>query len=298
MPKGINFSIIVPTHDRPQLLQLCLSAIARLNYPAEQFEVIIVDDGSKQASDPIISRFNTRLNLHLLKQSNAGPASARNLGAEHATGDYFAFTDDDCMPTRDWLWRLAESLRNKPDVAVCGKTLNFDDQNAFSIADQLISDYLVSHYNRDPENALFALGNNLAISREHYHGLEGFNADFVTGEDREFCYRLRKMNLRLIHEPRAVVFHAHPLTLKTFFQRHYSYGKGSCRYHRRCGGEDHFFYKLEPLSFYANLIKYPFMTLQKPHATLITGMLIVSQSAICLGFANELYRERIPKASD
>ncbi len=292
------FSIVVPTYNRPFFLRLCLSAMARLNYPTNRFEIIVVDDGGKADLTPIIQNLKKRLNLRLIRQSNGGPASARNLGAEHANGDFLAFTDDDCAPTQDWLRCLASSLESNPKAAVCGKTLNSCVENIFSTTNQLISDYLIGRFNRNPKNASFAFGNNLAISRNLYHHMGGFNKDFTTGEDREFCYRLRKMSLQLIYEPQAVVLHAHDLTLKTLFQQHYAYGVGSCRYHRRCRNDDQLLLKLESPPFYFRLIKYPFKRLRKPQAALTMLIVVVSQFAILLGFLNELYFERRQKSSD
>jgi glycosyltransferase involved in cell wall biosynthesis len=65
-----------PLNNRPDRLRTCLEAIAKLDYPHADFEVIIVDDGSKMPLDPIVDRFKTQLDLKLLQQSNAGPASA------------------------------------------------------------------------------------------------------------------------------------------------------------------------------------------------------------------------------
>src|SRR4051794_19726519 len=101
------FSVIIPTRDRPEQLVACLRSLGALAYPRDRFEVIVVDDGSTTALEPIVGRSRGELHLALLKQSNAGPAAARNTGAAHAKGEFLAFIDDDCSPASDWLQALA-----------------------------------------------------------------------------------------------------------------------------------------------------------------------------------------------
>ena len=97
------FSIIIPTYNRPKQLVVCLESLADLEYPRDCFEVLVVDDGSEISLEPVIAPFHKRINLTLLKQTNAGPAAARNTGARQAKGDFLTFVDNDCKPASDWL---------------------------------------------------------------------------------------------------------------------------------------------------------------------------------------------------
>src|SRR5690242_16282570 len=98
----MRFSVVVPTYNRPQPLSRCLDALARLYYPREQFEVIVVDDGSTESLAALVKNFQERLDIRYLREEHAGPGMARNVGAAHARGEYLAFTDDDCAPCPDW----------------------------------------------------------------------------------------------------------------------------------------------------------------------------------------------------
>src|SRR5438552_18931735 len=102
-----RFSIIVPTYKRPAQLAACLQAIARLDYPRDGFEVIVVNDGSQAPPQALIASFKDRLDMTLLKQAHAGPGAARNTVAAKARGKSIAFTDDDCLPGPDWLRSVA-----------------------------------------------------------------------------------------------------------------------------------------------------------------------------------------------
>src|ERR1700674_3238284 len=113
-----SFSIVVPTYNRPGPLSQCLESIALIDYPADRFEVIVVDDGSHPSPCEIVARYGKRFPIRLLSKENGGPASARNFGARVARGDYLFFTDDDCRVERDLLRRLAVHLEHAPDAAI------------------------------------------------------------------------------------------------------------------------------------------------------------------------------------
>src|SRR5271170_7752963 len=102
-----DFSIVVPTYNRPRQLAACLAALARLDYPRDRFHVVVVDDGSASPMDTVIAAFRDRLDIECHRQANSGPGPARNRGARSAKGRILAFTDDDCAPHSDWLKTLA-----------------------------------------------------------------------------------------------------------------------------------------------------------------------------------------------
>ena len=99
-------SIIIPTFRRPTHLKVCLESFTRIDYPRNRFEVIVVDDGSPNPPKAVLADFSEQFDVSLLTTSHAGPAKARNRGAEIANGDILAFTDDDCEPAADWLMKM------------------------------------------------------------------------------------------------------------------------------------------------------------------------------------------------
>src|SRR5204862_2557922 len=103
-------------------LSRCLSALARLEYPKERFEVIVVDDGGAEDLTGIFDSFRDQLRLRHLRQTNAGPTAARNRGAEASVEQFLAFTDDDCAPLPDWPSRFAEALASDPGLLGRGTT--------------------------------------------------------------------------------------------------------------------------------------------------------------------------------
>lgn len=80
----MKFSLVIPTCNLPDQLPLCLDALARLNDPAEDFEVILADDGSDHPLDAVVAPFRRRICLSLVRLPHRGVAGARNGGVAAA----------------------------------------------------------------------------------------------------------------------------------------------------------------------------------------------------------------------
>jgi GT2 family glycosyltransferase len=280
------FSIIIPTYARPGQLATCLQSLARLDYPRDRFEVIVVDDGSETPPEAVVASFCGHLDVTLLKQAHAGPAAARNTGAAHARGRFLAFTDDDCAPALDWLQSLEARFARASDCAIGGRTLNALPDNPYSTASQLLIAYLYAYYNADSDRARFFASNNLAMPADRFHAIGGFDTTYTrtAAEDREFCDRWLHHGYRMTYAPEALVYHAHALKFHSFWRQHFNYGCGAFRFRqaraqRACGR-----IRLEPLSFYLNLLLYPFSQAQGWRAPLLAALLGVSQVANAVGF--------------
>jgi glycosyltransferase involved in cell wall biosynthesis len=274
------FSIVIPTYNRPKQLAACLQACGRLDYPHDRFEIIIVDDGSP---DPIEVHKKDGSNLPritCLRQFNAGPGSARNMGAQHARGDILAFTDDDCAPTKQWLRELAQSFKNAPTGLVGGQTVNGLVDNIFSIVSQMIIDEAYAYFLGRDSGLRFFASNNMAVSSKLFQESGGFDSSFRTSEDRDFCARWIRQGHPLVYTTRAIVHHYHQLTLTAFCRQHFSYGRGAYQFHRtraRCGPS---LLKPDP-RFYASVFRRA-LSGKKPLRT--TGLLGLWQIANLAGF--------------
>src|SRR5271170_8041344 len=87
----MDFSAIIPTYNRRELLQRTLQSV--LSQDQVEPEIIVVDDGSTDGTMEMLGTFAPR--VQTLRQTNRGPGAARNLGMTHASGDYIAFLDSD-----------------------------------------------------------------------------------------------------------------------------------------------------------------------------------------------------------
>ena len=280
------FSIIIPTYARPRQLAACLQALTRLAYPPQRFEAVVVDDGSENPLEGVVDPFRNQLNVILLSQPNAGPASARNTGASQAKGTFLAFTDDDCAPAPDWLKNFAKRFAATPDCAIGGRTLNRLPDNPFSTASQILIDYLYNYYNSDHNRAQFFASNNLALPKERFLEMGGFDTTFpcAAGEDRELCDRWLNHGRRMIYAPEALVWHSHSLTGRNFWKQHFGYGRGAYFFQQARLRHGHQRIRLERLSFYLNLLRAPFRQTISPRALVLAALLVLSQGANAAGY--------------
>ncbi len=226
-------TVVIPSYERPEPLGRCLEALASQALGRNEYEVIVVDDGSSCDLAACVEPFLSRVRLKLLRQDNAGPAAARNRGIHAAEGELIALTDDDCEPRPYWLERLRERLIAEGDSCIVGgRVVNLLADDPFSEASQLILDMVYDYYNRDPGNARFFASMNVGLPRASFLANGAFNADFRTAEDRELCDRWRGSGHRLVYEPGAEIGPAHRLDARSFWRQHMSYGRGADQYHR------------------------------------------------------------------
>jgi GT2 family glycosyltransferase len=286
-----DFSVVIPTRDRPEPLQRCLAALVAQDFPRDRFEVLVVDDGGRLSPRPVVDAFRAALSLDLLVVSHGGPGRARNRAVDRARGRYLAFTDDDCRPDPGWLRGLEVALARTPDALVGGRVANALSDNPFSCASQAVTDLVYAHYNARPEAARFFASNNMAIARPAFESIGGFDDRFVilACEDRELCDRWRAAGRRMVYAPAAVVYHAHALDLRSYVGQHFTYGRGAAHFHRiraeRGSGT-----MREEMSFHLDLgnwLARPFRGRRLADAATTAALLLIWQAANLAGFVYE-----------
>jgi GT2 family glycosyltransferase len=122
-----DVAVVVPTYQRPENLRRLLAALAAQTVQEQQWELVIVDDGSDQTNAQTIDELAAHSSLPvrvLHTPTNAGPARARNLGWRSTSAPIVAFTDDDCVPRPDWLAAGLSVLQQSERIGVVqGQTL-------------------------------------------------------------------------------------------------------------------------------------------------------------------------------
>lgn len=289
MKRKPSFTIVIPTYRRFEQLGECLCSISGLDYPREDFEVVVVDDGSPYPPENVVEPYKDKLNVRLVVQPHAGPATARNRGVSEASGMFIAFTDDDCRPAADWLRKLKSRLDADPEAVIAGNTVNVLTDNSYSAASQMLIDYLNAYYNT--ENARFLTSNNMALARDVFIKAGGFDTSFplAAAEDREFCDRCMHLGIKTVFAPEAVVKHAHSLSLKRFIRQHYNYGRGANNFHRIRALRTSEKMRIEPPRFYIDLLLYPWKSGERNKAY-ITFLIFLSQAANAAGLFTEKLR--------
>jgi glycosyltransferase involved in cell wall biosynthesis len=293
----LRFTVVVPTFNRPRLLRQCLIALSHLDYPADQYEIVIVDDGSRQPIDSIVASVPLAAKVTVLCLSNGGPARARNAGARIAQGAMLAFTDDDCGPAPAWLKALDRAAEAQPGAMLGGRTLNALPHNDYSSASHALHEFVYEYFNHAPrechgalpvrrwaEDRLSFASNNLAVPTRQFLNMEGFDEAFdrAAQEDRDLCERWRELGLSLMYVPKAEVHHAHWLNLSKYLHQHYSYGRGAYLYHtRRMGRTGQF---IEPeWRFYRDLLISPWRMKQRMPAHWLATLLALALAANTVG---------------
>ena len=113
----MNVSVVIPTFNRPKKISKTLDALKQQTYPSNQFEVIVVDDGSEVQLDIFADRDDPFF-LHCLRQKNSGATVARNFGASKSRGEFLVFMDDDIHLLPDTLeYRAASTACLAPSLA-------------------------------------------------------------------------------------------------------------------------------------------------------------------------------------
>ena len=244
------FSIIIPNYNRNIQLKSCLHSLTCLNYSPTNFEVIIVNDGGEVQLDHLIAPFKSKIKVLAIYKNNGGPASARNVGAKVAKGDFLVFIDDDCQPDREWLTQLEHRLRTNPNCLIGGKTLNLFKDNIYSTASQIIIEIVYRYYNKNPEKCNFFSSNNIALSKQYFQKIGGFDEQFRTAEDRDLCNRWLNKGLIIKYAKNAMVYHANDLNLFTFCKQYFNYGRGSYLFYKKIS--------TNYLKYFENLLKFNF----------------------------------------
>ncbi len=291
MAGTLDFSIIIPTCNRPALLANCLEAISRLGFPRSRFEVIVIDDGCCESVDSVCARFDGLFSLNLVRQQRQGPAAARNQGGWLAKGRFLAFLDDDCEPGPEWLTVLYHYLAEQPDQLVGGEMLNGLVDNLYSSASQQLLAWLYHYFNHHSAQPRFFATCNLALPTQGFVELGGFDTSFplAAAEDRDFCDRWRIAGLKMAYAAQAHVYHYHHLTLASYWRQHFNYGRGACRFHARHHERTRSRVPFEPLYFYWGILRSPFHAPEIQRPWPVAMLLALSQIANLSGYLCERF---------
>jgi len=213
-------SVIVPAYNAEETLRECLAALETQTLSRRDYEVIVVDDGSTDRTTEIARARGVRL----VRQPNAGPATARNRGAREARGDLLLFTDADCAPAPDWIERLAEAFA---DPEVVGAKGTYRTRQTGLMARFVQLEYEGKYARMAGQDQIDFVDTYSAVyRRDVFLANGGFDSSFTTAsvEDQEFSFRLARKGYRLVFVPGAIVYHHHDATIREYWQRKFGIG--------------------------------------------------------------------------
>lgn len=220
LPRVPKVSVVVCSYNGAATLRGCLEALQKVDYP--DFEVILVDDGSKDSTQSIVAEFPLVKNI---LQPNRGLSVARNVGMQAASGEIIAYTDSDCMPDSDWLYFLVSTLLHSSYAAVGGPNLNPPAQGPIPAAVAACPG-APTHVLLSDTEAEHIPGCNMAYWKSVLEEIGGFDPEFRTaGDDVDLCWRLMQAGHRVGFSPSALVWHHRRFTMQAYFRQQKGYGE-------------------------------------------------------------------------
>jgi glycosyltransferase involved in cell wall biosynthesis len=224
--RAISVSVIVPARNEAKLLGHCIERLREsLDSWGGEGEIVVIDNGSTDGTADIARERGCIVHC----EDRATVAKLRNIGARLANGKILAFVDADCLVDRRW-------------VSVCLR--GFEDQSVGAVGTPAVPDPVSRTWVEHAWNALMPASNrpdfvewlgtsNLMVRRDVFDAIGGFSEDLVTGEDVEFCYRLREKYLIALKKDVHTIHMRESKTLVELFKREYWRGQSTLALLRR-----------------------------------------------------------------
>lgn len=217
----MQISVVIPTYNRYSVLIRTLKALNDSPLQTSSCEVIVVDDGSTDATPTMMPQLMSSLPYKLLyeRQANRGPAAARNRGIAAATGDLILFIGDDIIPQPGFIAAhlRAHQVYPQQQIAILGYTPWHPDVSQTPLAQWWEDNrfrYRVLLEGKTPDFSFFYTS-NISVKRAFLLKGELFDENFTSAayEDTDLAYRLAQLGLKIVFEPEALAYHYHETDL-------------------------------------------------------------------------------------
>ena len=221
----MKYSIIVPVFNRPDEIDELLESLTRQTF--NDFEVIIVEDGSQKPCKEVCDKYTDKLNLKYFMKENSGPGQSRNYGAERSEGEYLLILDSDVVLPENYLYAIEEELHRDKADAFGGPDRA---HNSFTDTQKAISYSMTSFFTtggirggKKKMDKFYPRSFNMGIRREVYNKLRGFSK-MRFGEDIDFSIRIFKAGCKCRLFPGAWVYHKRRTDFRKFWRQVYNSG--------------------------------------------------------------------------
>lgn len=233
----MNYSIIVPVYNRPDEVDELLESLTHQTF--KQFEVIIVEDGSKNDCRSVVEKYSSTLDIHYYYKDNSGPGQSRNYGAERSKGDYLIVLDSDVVLPEGYLQAVEDELKANQCDAFGGPD---SAHSSFTDVQKAISYSMTSFFTtggirggKKKLDKFYPRSFNMGIRRDVYQQLGGFSK-MRFGEDIDFSIRIFKAGCSCRLFPEAWVWHKRRTDMRKFFRQVYNSGIARINLHKRHPG--------------------------------------------------------------
>ncbi len=207
----IKASIVLATYNRKEPLKRLLETLARQNMPREQWEVVVVDDGSREDATPTAMAFAKTIQIDVLRQANTGVAIARQRGVERARGRIVIFIDDDMLCAEDFVAQHVAAHEGHDDRVVMGELLPDPHLSSMPLFERYHAYMQTKCAERHAKAGTFSgkdvYTGNVSLPRELFFRAGGFDPAFFI-EDVELGVRLEKVGAKFLFSREAATIHA------------------------------------------------------------------------------------------
>jgi len=224
------FSIIIPSFNRSDEIEALLNSVEELDFPIDQFEIVISDDGSEDNTVEVVKSFQQKVkySLSCFSQKNNGPGAARNLGMSKAKGDFFIFIDSDVTIPSFWLKNIANTVNSEEADAFGGADTYRDDFPALLKAiNYSMTSFITTGGMRGKKGKklakFFPRSFNMGLSRALWEKIGGFG-NLRHGQDIEYSNRIIRSDAKVVFVDNAAVFHKRRTNLRRFYRQVYNWG--------------------------------------------------------------------------
>ncbi len=210
-------SVIIPDLNDSRRLKICLEALENQTYPKNLYEVIVVDNGSEEDIQALVTNFSQ---AKFICESRPGSYTARNKGLSIAKGDVIAFTDSDCIPAKDWIENGVRNLIKVPNCGLVGGRIEIFFKNPDKpTAVELYESIIEFPQNLFVEVQRFGATANLFTFKSVIDRIGVFNDNLKSGGDVEWGNRVFSSGLNLIYADDTVVLHPSRNSLKDLLKK-------------------------------------------------------------------------------
>lgn len=223
MRKKVVVSIIIPCFNAEEYIKKCLDSILASKYLG--FEVIVIDDGSKDKSTEVLKKYQKlpRVRVFSFKE-NHGPAKARNFGVAQSLGKYLLFLDIDTEIERGGLKKIIKRLASDKTIGalqfkiMSGKSKKIETAGHFlspiGFPYEIGAGENEEKWNQE-EKIFGARSAGMAVRKNVFKKIGGFDEDYlIYGEETDLCWRIWLAGFKVIYFPKAKIYHFGKSTLR------------------------------------------------------------------------------------
>ncbi len=196
----VEASIIIPTYNRKSILEKCLEALFNQNYPKDKYEIILIDDGSTDGTEKMVSSLSPPCQLRYIRsEKRVGPFISRNKGIEIVQGIYIIFVDSDVIVVPEFIQEHLEFHHFYGDGIVNGQLVYISSLEQVGKKRKSVWDISFSSFDTA----------NVSVKKEYIRKVGGFamNLPLYGWQDVELGYRLGKIGLKKRKNPKALGYH-------------------------------------------------------------------------------------------